>query len=199
MSRIIAGSARGHTLRTPVGQRTRPTTDRVREAVFSFLTSWTGELDAPQHEQLAGLRFCDLFAGSGAMGIEALSRGARRAVLVESDRRACEVIRTNLRATGTAARAELISTTVQAYLAGPPTSFDVVWADPPYALSTEELDGMIHRIAYGWLVDDGIVIVERSRRDAPITWPPGFADTWQRGYGETVCYFGRPLSSQEDQ
>lgn len=198
MSRIIAGSARGRTLRTPTGERTRPTTDRVREAIFSFLTSWTGELAAPQEEQLSGLSFCDLFAGSGAMGIEALSRGAHRAVLVESDRKAAQVIKANLVATGTASRADLVSSSVQTYLAGIPTTFDVVWADPPYALATAELDELIAKIAENWLVADGIIIVERSKRDTPITWPPGFEDCWERSYGETVCYFGRP-TTQEDQ
>lgn len=197
--RIIAGLARGQTLRVPPGDRTRPTTDRVREAIFSFLTSWTGDLDAPQDAQLAGLRVLDLFAGSGAIAIEALSRGARQVVLVESDRGAAEVIRANLAATSTAGRAQLVTSTVNAYLSGPATSFDVVWADPPYVMGTQEVNRIIAEVAAKWLADDGIIIVERSCRDESITWPRGFADTWQRSYGETVCCFGRPARNQEEQ
>lgn len=122
--RVVAGSARGRRLQAPPGRGTRPTSDRVREAVFNALGS---------QGVVEGARVADVFAGSGAMGIEALSRGAASAVFVESDARALAAIAANLTATGLAERATVVKTGVERWLAGRPGPFDLALLDPPYA------------------------------------------------------------------
>jgi 16S rRNA (guanine966-N2)-methyltransferase len=122
--RVVAGSARGRPLVAPAGRDTRPTTDRVREAVFNALTS----LDA-----VDGATVLDLFAGTGALGIEALSRGASRADFVERDAGARRLVQQNLAATGLADRARVHAGTAEAYLAGGPPAVDLALLDPPYA------------------------------------------------------------------
>src|SRR4051794_10630539 len=131
MTRIIAGSHGGRRLAAPAGALTRPTSDRVREAIFSALESMT---------DLAGARFADLFAGSGAVGLEALSRGADHTLLVESDARAARTIRDNIVALRVGAAARLVTGKVAQVLAGPPEggAYDVVFADPPYAVTDDE-------------------------------------------------------------
>ena len=129
MSRIIAGRARGAQLRAPAGERTRPTTDRVREALFSMLATWAGAADAAPEEQFAGVRLLDLYAGSGAIGLEAVSRGASRAVLVENHRQALESIRHNVAAARLTDRVQVQPVNVATFLAGSPEPFDVVWLD----------------------------------------------------------------------
>ncbi len=192
MSRIIAGRARGTQLRTPAGERTRPTTDRVREAFFSALVTWAGGTEAEPEEQLAGLALLDLFAGSGAIGLEAASRGADRVVCVENHRPTVELIRRNIATTKLTGRVQVAPLAAAGYLAGEPEAFDVVWLDPPYALAGEQVDALLERIvAGGWLLDDGLVVVERARRDAPPTWPAVLDDQWTRRYGETQLYFAR--------
>lgn len=198
MSRIIAGSARGAQLRVPPGDRTRPTTDRVREALFSALATWAGGADESTDQQLAGIALLDLYAGSGAIGLEALSRGARRVVLVENQRTVAELIKRNAQQTRLADRAEVRTGTVNSYLAGDPERFDVVWLDPPYGIATEQVDAALARIAEGWLADDGLVVVERSRRDPAPRWPDLFPDQWSRRYGETELYFGRPATEPSE-
>ncbi|MDI9628574.1 MAG: 16S rRNA (guanine(966)-N(2))-methyltransferase RsmD [Acidobacteriota bacterium] len=197
MSRIIAGSARGTLLRGAVGQRTRPTTDRVREALFSMLATWAGAADAAPEEQLAGITLLDLYAGSGAIGLEAISRGASRAVLVENHRQALESIRRNLTATGMADRVQVQPVNVTTFLAGSPELFDVVWLDPPYSTSNVEVEAVLVRVAQSWLASDGLVVVERSSRDPALRWPAVLADNWTRRYGETQLHFGRPAADPE--
>lgn len=197
MSRIIAGSARGTLLRGAVGQRTRPTTDRVREALFSMLATWAGAADAAPEEQLAGITLLDLYAGSGAIGLEAISRGASRAVLVENHRQALESIRRNLTATGMADRVQVQPVNVTTFLAGSPEQFDVVWLDPPYSTSNVEVEAVLVRVAQSWLASDGLVVVERSSRDPALRWPAVLADNWTRRYGETQLHFGRPAADPE--
>ncbi|NLH68569.1 MAG: 16S rRNA (guanine(966)-N(2))-methyltransferase RsmD [Brooklawnia sp.] len=197
MSRIIAGSARGTLLRGAVGQRTRPTTDRVREALFSMLATWAGAADAAPEEQLAGITLLDLYAGSGAIGLEAISRGASRAVLVENHRQALESIRRNLAATGMADRVQVQPVNVTTFLAGSPEQFDVVWLDPPYSTSNVEVEAVLVRVAQSWLASDGLVVVERSSRDPALRWPAVLADNWTRRYGETQLHFGRPAADPE--
>jgi 16S rRNA (guanine966-N2)-methyltransferase len=121
--RVVAGAARGRPLQAPPGRATRPTGDRVREAIFNALGSLGGVQDA---------RVADLFAGSGAMGIEALSRGAGEAVLVESDARAAATVAANLEATGFAGRATVVRADVMRWLASRPGRFDLALVDPPY-------------------------------------------------------------------
>ncbi len=179
-------------MRVPSGDRTRPTTDRVREALFSALATWTGGTEGPAEQQLAGVRFLDLYAGSGAIGLEAASRGADQVVLVENHRSVVEVIRRNISATGLADRVQVRPMGVDACLAGPAEPFDIVWCDPPYGVATEVVDGVLARLADGWLAADGLVVVERSRRDPDPTWPEILPEVWTRRYGETQLHFGRP-------
>lgn len=191
MSRIIAGAVRGCRLATPDGSNTRPTSDRVREALFSALTSWAGGADADPADSLRGLAFLDLYAGSGAVGLEAASRGAGPVWLVEHDRKTADLIRRNT--------AELrLPATVQAqkvetFLAGaPPQPFDVIWADPPYRLESAVLDDHLRTLVDGgWLVRNGLVVLERAKRDPAPDWPSELDDTWSRRYGETTLYFGQ--------
>lgn len=173
----------------PTGDQTRPTTDRTREALFSAIASWAGTSAGAADAALSGLGFCDLFAGSGAVGLEAASRGADPVVLVEADRRTADVAKANaadlgLRATVQAARAEHYVRT----RAG--RAFDVVFLDPPYDHTSEAVDALVAAIiGEGWVLPDGLVIVERSARTDPPTFPPGFDDGWDKRYGETVLYF----------
>lgn len=191
----MAGRARGRRLETPPGASTRPTTDRVREAFFSVLASWNGTADRPVEEQLAGLSFLDLYAGSGAMGLEAASRGAHPVLLVESDARAHAVVRRNLEATGLDANTRAARTETVVATPNPGNPFDVVWLDPPYDLRTEVLESVLTAVlANNWVRRDGVVVVERSGRDAA----PQVAGTeaWDRGYGETTLYWFAPLEEE---
>ncbi len=167
MTRIIGGTAGGRRIQTPPGDGTRPTTDRVREALFSSLEAWCGSVGG-----LPGLRFLDLYAGSGAVGLEAMSRGAAAVTLVESDRRTAELIGANARTLGFAA--DVRAASVRTTLAGPPTDpadrYDVVFSDPPYPLSEEALAEDLDQLQ-DWLAPDALVVVERSRRSPEPTWP----------------------------
>ncbi len=189
MSRIIAGSRRGRQFRAPPGSRTRPTTDRVREAVFSSLAAWAGTAHQPADEQLAGLAFCDLYAGSGAMALEAASRGATVVTAVESDRRASRIIGDNaaaleLTVSVQTTRAEEFSLRV------PPGSADIIYADPPYEVSSAALDQVIAQlIGQGWSAPDGLIVCERSVRDRGPAWPDSPVDSWIKHYGETALHF----------
>ena len=193
MTRIIAGRAGGRTLRTPPGSGTRPTSDRVREALFSALQA---------RDLLEGARVLDLYAGSGALGLEAASRGAAEVVLVASDRRAAKVIADNIKGLalpGVRAR----PTTVATYLGSRPTAyatqeteprregtFDLVFIDPPYDLGETDLAAVLDTLATDdWLADDALVIVERSTRSPEPTWPVGWTAEKVRRYGETALWF----------
>ncbi|MGH3458373.1 16S rRNA (guanine(966)-N(2))-methyltransferase RsmD, partial [Aeromicrobium sp.] len=177
MTRIVAGQWGGRRLQTPKGDGTRPTSDRVREAMFSSLESELGGLD--------GLRVLDLFAGSGALGLEALSRGAEHADLVESDRRAASVIALNIRDLD-AAGAELHRTTAERFVGDLPAQpYDLVLLDPPYSLATDEIGFLLTEIVrIGGLDPDGIVVVERSTR-TPFSWPGALSGVRDKAYGET--------------
>lgn len=176
--RVVAGSVRGRRLRSPEGESTRPTSDRVREAVFNALHSQGLVLDA---------RLADLFAGSGAMGIEALSRGASHVWFVESDRRAQAVIEENLDTLGLAASASLVRSTVDDALAGALTGpLDVVVADPPYAF--DDWPGLAAKVA-PLLAPDGLLVAESG---GPIDPGAGWEKMRERGYGGTVITFARP-------
>ncbi|TCO21231.1 16S rRNA (guanine966-N2)-methyltransferase [Kribbella steppae] len=182
MTRVIGGAAGGRRIAVPPGTGTRPTADRVREALFSSLESEFGSFD--------GLAVLDLYAGSGAIGLEALSRGAARVVLVESDRRAAEVISANVRAVGLPG-ATVLTRPVEKVAAGnPPAVFDLLYADPPYKLETVELQEILVALAEGgWLADDAVVVVERGKRE-PWEWPEGFAALRDRKYGEARLWYG---------
>ena len=189
MTRIIAGEHGGRKLSAPAGAQTRPTADRVREAFFSALLTMT---------DLAGARFADLYAGSGAVGLEALSRGAGHALLVESDARAARVIRDNIVALRLEPAARLVTGRVAQVLESPPEGgpYDVVFADPPYALTDDEV-AQVQRllVANGWLAEDAVVVFERSTRTAvrgqPLSWVDGVTADRSRRYGETTLWYGR--------
>lgn len=188
MSRIIAGWAKGHRLATPKGARTRPTTDRTREALFSALASWFGTADAEASAHLAGVSVLDLFAGSGAVGLEAASRGAGPVVLVEHDRPTARLIQDNARATGLAVEVRAVK--AEAVALAPGGRFDLIFLDPPYDLATDAVESLLGLLAGGAVAERGLVVVERSSRDRAPAWPDLFTDTWHRGYGETTLHFG---------
>jgi 16S rRNA (guanine966-N2)-methyltransferase len=188
--RLIAGSAGGRRLAVAPGGVTRPTTDRVREALFSAITSWLGTSDRPAEATLAGIAFCDLYAGSGAVGLEAASRGANPVLLVEADRRIAALAVRNARELGLLAKVQ--TARVEALLRrSTQQPFDILFADPPYDLESSHLDDLLTAILRGgWIKPHGLVLIERSRRSPRLTWPPAFGPTWARTYGETIVEFG---------
>ena len=176
--RIIAGLAKGRRIAAPPGSDVRPTGDRVREALFSSLQA-----------RLPGAHVLDLYAGSGALGLEAASRGAARVTLVERDRRTLEILRDNVEVVGLPG-IEVVSGEVAAILAGGPlpgAPFDLVLADPPYRLAGEELDAML-TVLPTHLAEGAVVVVERGSREVAPSWPPGFAPDEPRRYGSTVLH-----------
>jgi 16S rRNA (guanine966-N2)-methyltransferase len=189
-SRIIAGSRRGQRITMPPGDRTRPTTDRVREALFSAIAAWFGTAAEPAERSLAGLAFCDLYAGSGAVGLEAASRGARPVLLVERDPRTAQLAKGNAEALGLIV--EIATTAVEQVLRRPPVQpFDVVFADPPYEFDTSNVSHQLEQLLTNrWVGEGSLIVVERSRRSPEVTWPAGAAKRWNRTYGETVLCFG---------
>ena len=191
MTRVIAGIAGGRRLAVPPGTTTRPTSDRAREGLFASLLSELGTLD--------GARVLDLYAGSGAIGLEALSRGADHVRLVESDTRAAAVIKANITAVGLPGAA-LVVDRVERLLSRPPADdkddkdnkdrFDLVVADPPYALTEEAVRRVLTLLQAGWLADDALVVIERATRSGPVDWPPGFLPGKSRRYGEATFWYG---------
>ena len=184
MTRVIAGSARGRRLVVPSGRGTRPTADRAREALFSTLEALTGSL--------AGSRVLDLYAGSGAIGLEACSRGAAAALLVESDPGAERAIRANIEAVGLAG-VTVQRTRVERLVAGTAVgdTYDIAVLDPPYDLEDDALRAVLgDALAHGWLARHAVVAVERATRGGPWTWPPGFEAERSRTYGEATLWYG---------
>ncbi len=180
MTRIIAGTAGGRRLAVPP-RGTRPTSDRVREALFSALEHDPG---------LAGAAVLDLCAGSGALGLEALSRGAGHALLVEVDRRAAGVLRRNVAELGLPG-AEVRTASAAAVLGAPAVrAYDVVLADPPYDVPDAEVAGWLaSAVAHGWLAGGAVVVVER-RGGAAFPWPAPLRAVRERRYGDTVLHVG---------
>lgn len=208
--RVIAGDARGRRLSAPPGRTTRPTSDRVREALFSSVSG-----------ELPGAVVLDLFAGSGALGIEALSRGAEYAVFVDDDRRAVSTVVGNLAALRLRARARVLQADAARFCAepadalrldrgraGPPGPFDLVLADPPYAMPTPAVLALLGALAgAGALAGDTLAVVERERRDPHLDAlaqgaqdrPGGFAWLRTRTYGDTaLCYLRRTAAPAEE-
>jgi 16S rRNA (guanine966-N2)-methyltransferase len=192
MSRIIAGSHRGRRITMPDTDKTRPTTDRVREALFSAITSWAGTSALPTGESLKDIAFCDLFAGSGAVGLEAASRGAAPVLLVEANKRTAEMTKKNVSSLGLSAQV-LVQRVEQLVRQQASVTFDVVFADPPYDLDQVSVETVIAAIVeQRWVASDGLIILERSRRRSEVHWPAGFDAAWSRRYGETVLLFSAP-------
>ncbi len=189
MTRIIAGTARGRRLRVPKGESTRPTTDRVREAMFASLDHALGGF--------AGRRVLDLYAGSGALGLEAASRGAERVVLVERDRAAAALIRGNS-AVVSGSDIDVVAVGVTTFLAGAPEPFDLVLADPPYSLGADELRGVLARLTTGWLAAGAVVMVERGTKGGEFAWPERLTALRHSSYGETTLWYGLSAPDRED-
>jgi 16S rRNA (guanine966-N2)-methyltransferase len=184
VARVIAGEAGGRRLAVPDGRDTRPTSDRAREGLFATITSIAGPLD--------GARVLDLYAGSGAVGLEALSRGAGHVLLVEQGARAVRVIRENIEAIGLPG-AVLVADRVERVLGRGPDGdrYDLVFADPPYALADAAVERVLSLLAEGgWLAPGALVIVERATRSGPVSWPDGFTPDRDRRYGEATFWYG---------
>jgi 16S rRNA (guanine966-N2)-methyltransferase len=189
MTRVISGSRGGRRLVMPPGDLTRPTSGKVREALFSALASWTGGSSGAADVALKGWAFCDLFAGSGAVGLEAASRGAGPVVLVEFSRRALRTIEQNVAAVGldVEVRRDAVEDVVRRR---PPYPFDIVFLDPPYELANGAVEAILRDlVGNGWLTAEGLVVLERSSREPAPRWPDALGDTWEKKYGETVLYF----------
>ncbi|GHE46325.1 MULTISPECIES: 16S rRNA (guanine(966)-N(2))-methyltransferase RsmD [Streptomyces] len=193
MTRVIAGRAKGRRLSVPPGNGTRPTSDRAREGLFS---TWQSLLGGP----LDGERVLDLYAGSGAVGLEALSRGAGHVLLVEADARAARTVRENARALGlpgAEVRAGKAEQTVRT--APPPDPYDLVFLDPPYAVRDDALREILLTLRTGgWLASEALVTVERGTRGGEFRWPDGFDALRSRRYGEGTFWYGRAASTCED-
>lgn len=190
MTRIIGGVARGRRLAVPPGRRTRPTSDRAREGLFSTLTALRGTL--------TGARLLDLYAGSGAIGLEALSRGAGRVLLVESDPAAARVILANLGSVGLPGGRLVTGPVARVLAAGPGREepFDVVVADPPYVAADDEVTAMLSLlVSAGWLARGAIVAVERASRGGAPGWPAGYRADRSRTYGEAAFWYGLAAST----
>jgi 16S rRNA (guanine966-N2)-methyltransferase len=176
--RVVAGRLGGRPLRAVPGSATRPTSDRVREALFAILG-----------DRVSGARVLDLFAGTGALAIEALSRGAARAVLVEQAAPAVAVIRANLTALELTGTALVRRTRAETYLRtqrdGP---FDLVFLDPPYAAGVGLVAGLLARLARGALAAGAVVVVESAARSEAPPWPPGLHPEAPRRYGDTALH-----------
>lgn len=185
MTRIIGGYDGGRRIETPKGSATRPTSDRVREALFSALEAAFGPLDR--------LAFLDLYAGSGAVAFEAASRGASLVIAVESDRKTGRVIESNAIALDSIV--EVVVRPVAEFLKRPSVArFDIAFLDPPYPLTEEELaSDLALLVEHGWLAPDALVVVERGRRSPEPTWPAGLVPLpgkrAMKKYGETVLWF----------
>ncbi|MDQ4039208.1 MAG: 16S rRNA (guanine(966)-N(2))-methyltransferase RsmD [Actinomycetota bacterium] len=189
MTRIIAGLARGRRLAVPRGQVTRPTSDRAREALFSTVD---GLMPLPDAHVL------DLYAGSGALGLEALSRGASHALLVESDNRVARTLQENINfldlagATALVSPVQRLASAQPAQISGTQSPYDIVFADPPYPLPAVELRAVLtdlHRS--GWLAERAVLVIERSARDDPWVWPTPLRPIRDRRYGEAWLWYGR--------
>jgi 16S rRNA (guanine966-N2)-methyltransferase len=181
VTRIVGGTAGGRRLAVPKGRGTRPTAERTREALFSTLESI--------HGSLRDVAFLDLFAGSGAVGLEAASRGAASVLLVERDAGALVTLRANAAAVGLPG-VDVRGEAVARLLAEPPSvGYDVVFLDPPYDAPVEDV--LAGLVGHDWLALDGTVVVERASRSDPPEWPAGLVLDRSRRYGDTTLWYGR--------
>ena len=193
MTRIVAGTAKGRVLQVP-SKGTRPTSERVREALYSRLAHW---------DVIDEAVVLDLFAGSGALGLEALSRGARQVTFVDSGKDACRAIQANIAATGL--RGQVCRSDVVGYLAtrsGEEScrgEVGLVLIDPPYDIAEQTVTETLEALG-PWISPDALIVVERSKRSPQPTWPPFLRCEDLSTWGETVCWFaGPPLNAKETQ
>ncbi len=175
--RVIAGSAKGRRLQGPDTSNTRPLTDRAKEALFSALG-----------ERVVGARVLDLYAGSGAIGIEALSRGAAQAVFVENGRKALDALRHNLTTVGFT-NGIVVGQSVEAYVASALGVFDLVFCDPPWAMATNDVERVME--AVDRISGPGAeFIVQRRAPDREPAPPPGWRHVTTRRYGDgKICRY----------
>ncbi len=177
MTRIIAGTHRGRRLQVPAGELTRPTSDRAREGIFSSLQSLL---------ELEGARVLELYAGSGALGLEARSRGAGPVTMVEQDPAALAAVRANAALLGE--DVEVVAAEVSAFLARPPQrAHDLLLIDPPYALGVE---GVLSALE-PWVLPGGVVVLERPSRGGEPVWPEGLTAIRSRRYGEATVHYAQ--------
>jgi len=193
MTRVIAGAAGGRRLLVPPGNGTRPTSDRAREGLFS---TWQSLLGGP----LDGERVLDLYAGSGAVGLEALSRGAGHTLLVEADARAAKTVRDNVRNLGLPGAEVRAGKAEQVIRTAPPAApYELAFLDPPYAVTDDDLREILLTLRTGgWLAEEALVTVERSTRGGQFHWPDGFEAIRSRRYGEGTFWYGRAAPTCED-
>lgn len=184
--RIIAGTAKGRKLISPEGTAARPTSDRAREALFSSLDSEYGDL--------RGIRMLDLFAGSGAVAAEAISRGAKSAVAVESDRNAAAIARANIdmvKSLSDVEEAIVIESDAEAFALRRSNPFDVIFMDPPYAYSDQDLGALLVRLMEsGSIADQSLIVIERASRSDSFPWPTGMREVKVRRYGNAAIFYG---------
>ncbi len=178
--RVIAGSAKGRKLVAPKTADVRPAMDRFKEALFSILYD------------VSDLKVLDLFAGSGSVGIEALSRGADSATFVDSSALAIASIKTNLDACKFSQQAKVVRSNVADFLdRTSPQAWDLVFIDPPYALTTSDLDHVALGLGKKGMLSTGARLVfERARNDEAPPLPEGYEITLQRNYGQTSLFIG---------
>ena len=184
--RIIAGVAKGRTLGSVAGA-TRPTSDRAREAIFSSLLSEFGDF--------LGLHFLDLFGGSGAIALEALSRGASLVHVVEKDADAQKTIENNFELVNKnrpVGKFHLYSMSVQRFVADPPKEkYHIAYIDPPYEFLDSEVEDILYKLHLGgFLKDDALIAVERTAKRSNFSWPAGFSAVRERNYGQATIFYG---------
>jgi 16S rRNA (guanine966-N2)-methyltransferase len=180
--RIVAGRFRGRTIKAPAGSATRPTTDRVREAVFSALVSMAGS-------DLGGGTVLDAFAGSGAMGLEALSRGCEHIVFAEEHRSAISALRDNITSVGAAGEATVLPGDVFGHAAKaalPHAPYSLLLLDPPYRLEPARVASLLSSLATNALLEDGAVVVWEHGSDSAAEWPEHFSVEKCKRYGTTA-------------
>ncbi|WP_142057940.1 16S rRNA (guanine(966)-N(2))-methyltransferase RsmD [Pseudarthrobacter sp. B4EP4b] len=188
MSRIISGAAGGTPLQAVPGSLTRPTTDRVKEALFSRLEAF---------DVISGARVLDLYAGSGSLGVESGSRGAQTVDLVESDAKASAVCQRNADLINGVLGRKAVTvhrSKVEPFLerAAASAAWDLVFLDPPYPLEEVALSAVLEKLA-GHLAPAAVVVVERSSRSPEPGWPGGLARFAEKKYGETRLWFAEPF------
>lgn len=182
MTRIVAGTAKGRRLRVPP-RGTRPTSERAREALFNSLRGMA---------EVEGARVLDLFAGTGAVGLEALSRGATAVTFVESDRAVCVLLRHNIDTVGLDGATLRRGKTGTVLAGGSDEPYDIVFADPPYAFGDDPLGALLTALADpAWLAPEAVIVVERSARGSEPSWPSGVELVTHKRYGDGVLWYGR--------
>lgn len=192
MTRIVAGAAKGRRISVPP-HGTRPTSDRVRESLFSSLDSELISRD----ESWSDAVVLDLYAGSGALGLEALSRGARAASLVESDRTAVRVLRDNVAALDLPGASVVPRRVERLADLAPAAPASLVLVDPPYSVEALEIARSLTRLRQaGWIDEGALLVVERPTRDELSPFPSDWTLVRRRTYGDTALWYGRAHGNQ---